>query len=240
MTTTLSLVYTSGCKFDRRYPACLIDQVTEWYKPDQIALITDDGSLGGDLEKMYGIPVHVYASELPGFWAKLQLWSLPYERIVYIDLDSWIVGDISPLFETGPGCNPDLLNKHSTAVMVIDPKSDEAKQMVEMSQLRRWYYSDQPMLDEVKPDYPYLPGHWARSIKEIQSEWRCLWPEMPPGIGGRAWIPRNPVYDQTKRPMIVNFHGATAPHNTYALPSDAPYWMYDALERWWDCWNSMR
>ena len=232
--TPLALVYTSGGKFDRRYVGALLAQVMYWRNPAFLVLVTDTPELGDDIEGQFGLQTVVVAAKYPSFWAKLQLWSLPYERLVYIDLDSYVVSDPAPLFEHGPACCPDLLYEHSTAVMVIEYDSSASRQMQVLTPRRGEFGSDQPMLDLVKPSYPYFPGRWCRSIKELSREFCCTWPDRPPGIGSPGrWNPKNPHYDDTGRPIVVNFHGQTRPDNTLTLPQDAPPWLRDAHRRWW-------
>jgi len=169
--------------------------------------------LTDQLERCFGIEFIDISSEgLPGWWGKMTLLKWHWrrmQRVVYLDLDTVIVGDLAPLcrvqLQSGLGICDNFARlagavnwpcKYNSSVMVIDAifgeglwrEFNESRQMMES--IGR--YGDQMAIERLYPNADLLqsllpPGYFLN--------YRNLSESIPPEAA------------------IINFGGRSRPHN---------------------------
>jgi len=118
----------------------------------------------------------------PGWWAKMELHrsDLPEGRTLYLDLDSHVVGDLSPILDY-PGnlvmfnsrlatmhkSTPGVVSRYQAATMLFDPGSvsgiyDRFRRHPNHYMSR--YRSDQDIMGVWIPDQPTFPDHWMEKL----------------------------------------------------------------------------
>lgn len=174
----------TGTKYDDDYVLRLQRGVKrhlpQGYKPTFVCFTNDP---------VEGVICSPVPDDLPGWWAKLHLFSLG-KPLVYFDLDTVIVGDLSPLLEwEGFGIIKDWnLPGYNSSVMKLT--GDEGKVWAKfrpgiMTMLR----GDQDWLNLVMPNARTFPREWFPSMKADE-----CWDGPPSGA------------------IAVNFHGFPKPH----------------------------
>lgn len=105
--------------------------------------------------------------ELPGWWSKIELFrpGLFTERVLYLDLDTLVLGDMSELASYGGafGGLRDFIYpaRLQTAVMAWEPSAltDVVYERFRPSVPSRVMWSDQPWIDHCIPDADRLQDH---------------------------------------------------------------------------------
>lgn len=154
--------------------------------------------------------------DLPGWWAKLYLFSrdMPWsegDRILYMDLDTVITGRLEDLAETKGILRDKYWPMFSSALMVWDHGEHrkvwdlfKPAMMTAPGPFPELYPKgnpnggDQEVITALDPDWPLLPSHWARSYLDA-----LLWP--PEGC------------------KVVMFHGEK--NKPHLQPADS--WIHD-------------
>ena len=173
-----------GDKFSEDYPRWLLRQVRSF---GQTLLLTDRKERYG-WERIKRIPDE-------GWWSKLQLFALD-ESILFFDLDSLVVGDLTPFWNYGgvTGCRDWVRGGFNSSVMKIDPRSPEAKQVREALP-HPTEGGDQEWIAG-HTQVRYFPAYYVQSYKVLMGKYR-VHPNADPH--GRL-------------PKVVEFHGTPKPH----------------------------
>jgi hypothetical protein len=155
--------------------------------------------------------VDVSAIGLTGWWAKMILFEQQWRggaKVVYVDLDTVIIGDLSPLASV-PGefsicqnftrllTNPNYPCKYNSSVMVIGGLMgnfvwngfERRRELLMMTHAR---YGDQACIEELYPSAPFLQ-------RLVPQDFFCNYRQLtnhPP-----------------KRAAMINFAGNNKPHN---------------------------
>ncbi len=117
---------------------------------------------------------------LPGWWAKLELFDPRYalgDRVLYLDLDSLVVGDLESIFEVAGefALAPSLdvvngqgklaIKKYNSSVMVWTP--GKRPEIIEefSPALMGVYRGDQDWIAQICPSENTLPEAWVSKLK---------------------------------------------------------------------------
>ena len=119
----------------------------------------------------------------PGWWSKIELHrpDLPKGRTLYMDLDTYIVGSLEPLFthtgdlvmfntkskEQGNG----LISRYQAATMLFDSGCEVMNKVWNkfVDQPSRWmnnYRSDQDVMGDWIPNQPTFPNRWMMKLSK--------------------------------------------------------------------------
>lgn len=138
-------------------------------RPFKAVCLTDHPSL----DMPYG--VNRIQTDLPGWWAKMQLFEAAWragQQVLYFDLDTVIVGDITPLADvtkdfaicgsfTRAAGHPSWPCRYGSCVMVIGPGAHEDVYPRYLADARKgkglWKaYGDQKAIEDLLPGAPLL------------------------------------------------------------------------------------
>ena len=89
------LVVRKGTLYGPKYVRLLRDQVAKFHPGVSFVCLTDQSD-------MPDVPVSRLRHQWPGWWSKLELfapWNAHYRPCLYIDLDSYVLRDLTPLLE---------------------------------------------------------------------------------------------------------------------------------------------
>jgi hypothetical protein len=140
---------------------------------------------------------HPYLTQFPGFFRKLELFAPWFDFLrpcVWLDLDTYVLGDITPLTELTDELW--LINDlyHSeraeSGIMVAPSYSDHIWAKAPAAAASNTYYGDGPFL----ATFPH---------RRIQS-----------AVDGIMSYKAGQLYDSPKNARIVCFHGKPKPHET--------------------------
>lgn len=104
-----------------------------------------------------------------GWWAKIELFrsGLFSGRVLYLDLDVEVVGDLTPIIEypSGFAAIKDYVNKDqiNSSVMVFDAGAGNAAYTSDPPITD--YHGDQGWISDAIPDIDRLPGDWCPSYR---------------------------------------------------------------------------
>lgn len=195
---TVACVRT-GDIYGIEYVAKLRDMVARYLPmPHRFVCLTDQPETLDGVE-MIGV-------SLPGWWAKMAVFSLPGKRI-YFDLDTVIIGDLSPLAEIDApfatcanftrAVNPAYPCRYGSCIMVMaDGFGDDVWQAFSAESDRimaSCRYGDQQAIEQLYPD--------AVLLQDV----------LPEGylVGRRDFTDQKP-----DKAAVMIFAGPHKPHNT--------------------------
>ena len=137
------------------------------------------------------IDIIAWTKDLPGWWSKMHIFNrvnMPEGRIIYLDLDTVIIGDLAPLAEwsgefgicanfTRAAGNPKYPCKYGSCVMSLAPGFGQTIWETfnhSKNGIRKFFkYGDQEVIERIHPNADYLqeampPGFFLgyRDIKK--------------------------------------------------------------------------
>lgn len=208
---TFACVLRSGGEYHAGHVAWLQRQVERHYPhPHRFVCLSD---VDVDCER---IPLE---HDWPGWWAKIELFRHDLGRVFYLDLDTVLVGDITPLVDGVHGfAMLRSMSRHKCAGsgvmswtgprpdLVASFAADPARHMAEFNTPTRW------------GDQGFIQEHLERTGKPIT----YLQDLMPGAIAS----PKHDFIDGAPRPgcRIVCFHGKPRPWETKAPWIPRLYW----------------
>jgi len=125
----------------------------------------------------------------PGWWSKMELHrpDMPPGRTLYLDLDSYVIRDLSPIldypgnlvmfptpYDNKPGfMKEQSVLKYQASTMLFDPGC--MSDLYEMFRKRsdafmQKYRSDQDMMGDLIPDQPTFPSEWLAKLGKCSSK----------------------------------------------------------------------
>ena len=183
------------------------------HRPYQFVCITDNAQ-----PREWRTDISI-GTDWPGWWAKMALFTtgLFDQRVIYLDLDTLVVGDLEPLADLPHGFYMlrDFHYPHrcGSGVMVWDTDLREAKLLYNM-----WKSDPQGHMakHQVRGDQEFIQAHYDGEIERLQDHVTGI-------LSAKVDLNRGAMRPPADA-RLVCFHGAQKPHN---MPAQA------ALRRIW-------
>jgi len=122
----------------------------------------------------------LHGNDWPGWWSKMELHrpDLPVGRTLYMDLDSHVIRNLGPIFDTPgdlvmfPGIKVNhisfgMVNRYQAATMLFDPGKFVWMYDKFVEDDEYWmdhYRSEQDIMGEWIPDQPTFPAEWLLKL----------------------------------------------------------------------------
>ena len=172
---TFACVWVSGnVPYDADYVHKLRDGVAQNYSGTyRFVCLTDRKQ---ELRSVDAVPIKSVPG-IPGWWSKIELFNPAHElqgRVVYLDLDTLVVGDLSPVVDypsafalvpdegdfQGRG-NLRVVKKYNSSVMVFDhgPRMHRLHELWNVNVARR-LWGDQDYIGQMLPNEDVMPLKW--------------------------------------------------------------------------------
>lgn len=186
---TIATVLRSGGEYLPEHVAALRDQCAQFAPAHRFVCVTD---LHGRLD----CETIALDHDWPGWWAKMEVFKLP-GPVLYLDLDTVIVRDISPVIELAADDHFVILrdfyrgrtNRHAMQSSMMWWKDDVSHLYREFAAEPRFYMGG---------DQEWLEQHYAGEF--------AFWQDVAPRAIG-SWK----ASERTKNERVIIFHGKPRP-----------------------------
>jgi hypothetical protein len=125
-----------------------------------------------------GVPTLPLRHDLPGWWSKIEAFGPAFsEDLLYLDLDSVVVGPLDDLMQAGRTtlCSDFLKPEHANSSVMYLAQADKARVYHRfltdphgtMNTYRQWpgQWGDQGFIADCLPDAARWPDEWVRSYR---------------------------------------------------------------------------